>query len=84
MVTEWGMSPAIGMVRVARSGESLPREVEQEIRRIIDEMYDAARICIEENRDALDALAGALLEHETIDGDEVRRIVLQRETRLAA
>jgi cell division protease FtsH len=84
MVTEWGMSPAIGMVRVARSGDSLPREVEQEIRRIIEEMYDTARACIEQNRDALDALVDALLEHETIDGDEVRRIVAKREERLAA
>jgi cell division protease FtsH len=84
MVTEWGMSPAIGMVRVARSGDSLPREVEQEIRRIIDEMYEAAKTCIEDNRDALDALTKALLEHETIEGDEVRQIVAKQETRLAA
>ncbi|WP_262300118.1 ATP-dependent zinc metalloprotease FtsH [Microvirga sesbaniae] len=84
MVTEWGMSPAIGMVRVARSGDSLPREVEQEIRRIIDEMYAAARTCIEDNRDALDALTEALLEHETIEGDEVREIVAKQDTRLAA
>nr|WP_247654286.1 ATP-dependent zinc metalloprotease FtsH [Microvirga sp. HBU67558] len=84
MVTEWGMSPAIGMVRVARSGDSLPREVEQEIRRIIDEMYAAAKTCIEDNRDALDALTQALLEHETIEGDEVREIVAKLETRLAA
>jgi cell division protease FtsH len=84
MVTEWGMSPAIGMVRVARSGDSLPREVEQEIRRIIDEMYAAAKACIEDNRDALDALTEALLDHETIEGDEVRQIVAKQETRLAA
>src|SRR3712207_6227442 len=84
MVTEWGMSPAIGMVRVARSGDSLPREVEQEIRRITDEIYEAARACIEDNRDALDALTEALLEQETIEGDEVRRIVRKRQARLAA
>lgn len=84
MVTEWGMSPAIGMVKVARSGESFPREVEQEIRRIIEETYAAAKACIEDNREALDALVDALLEHETIEGDEVRRIVCLSETRLAA
>lgn len=84
MVTEWGMSPAIGMVKVARSGDSLPREVEQEIRRIIEEMYAAAKTCIEENRTALDALVDALLDHETIEGDEVRRIVSRQETKLAA
>jgi cell division protease FtsH len=84
MVTEWGMSPVIGMVRITRSGDSLPREVEQEIRRIIDEMYEAAKACIEDNRDALDGLTEALLEQETIDGDEVRRIVLKQKARLAA
>jgi cell division protease FtsH len=84
MVTEWGMSPAIGMVRVARSGDGLPREAEQEIRRIVEGMYEAAKACIEQNRSALDALAEALLERETIDGDEVRRIVAIREERLAA
>lgn len=84
MVAEWGMSPAIGMVRVARSGESLPREVEQEIRRIIEEMYAAAKACIAANRDALDALTDALLEHETIEGDDIRAIVAKEEARLAA
>nr|WP_279306689.1 ATP-dependent zinc metalloprotease FtsH [Microvirga solisilvae] len=84
MVTEWGMSPAIGMMKVARSGESFPREVEQEIRRIIEEMYAAAKTCIEDNREALDRLVAALLENETIDGDEVRRIVALSERRLAA
>jgi cell division protease FtsH len=84
MVTEWGMSPLIGMVRVPRSGDSLPREVEHEIRRIVEQMYDAAKTCIEENRDRLDALVEALLEQETIDGDEVRRIVSAQATRLAA
>jgi cell division protease FtsH len=84
MVTEWGMSPTIGMVKVARSGESFPREVEQEIRRIIEEMYAAAKACIEDNRDALDSLVDALLEHETIEGDEVRRIVSHRKARLVA
>jgi cell division protease FtsH len=84
MVTEWGMSPAVGMVRVARSNDSFPPEVEREIRRIVEEMYAAAKTCIEHNRDALDELVEALLEHETIEGDEVRRIVATREERLAA
>lgn len=84
MVAEWGMSPVIGMVKVARSGDSFPREVEQEIRRIVEEMYAAAKACIEDNREALDALVDALLEHETIEGDEVRRIVAPSHRRLAA
>ena len=47
-------------------------------------MYAAAKACIEDNRDALDALTEALLDHETIEGDEVRQIVAKQETRLAA
>jgi cell division protease FtsH len=47
-------------------------------------MYEAARACIEENRAGLDALTEALLERETLDGDEVRRIVAVRQERLAA
>jgi cell division protease FtsH len=84
MVTEWGMSPAVGMVRVARSNDSFPPDVEREIRRIVEEMYAAAKTCIEHNRNALDELVEALLERETIEGDEVRRIVATREERLAA
>jgi len=84
MVTEWGMSPAIGMVRVARGSDSFPAEVEREIRRIVEEMYAAAKACVERNRHALDALVEALLERETIDGDEVRRIVSTQEDRMAA
>ncbi|MCB5176495.1 ATP-dependent zinc metalloprotease FtsH [Microvirga lenta] len=84
MVTEWGMSSAIGMVRVSRSNDSFPPEVEREIRRIIEEMYAAAKTCIEHNRGALDTLVEALLERETIDGDEVRRIVSLADERMAA
>lgn len=84
MVTEWGMSPAIGMVRVSRANDSFPPEVEREIRRIVEEMYAAAKACIEHNRHRLDELVEALLERETIDGDEVRRIVCMRNERMAA
>jgi cell division protease FtsH len=84
MVTEWGMSPAVGMVRVARSNDSFPPDVEREIRRIVEEMYAAAKACIEHNRNALDELVEALLERESIEGDEVRRIVATGEERLAA
>jgi cell division protease FtsH len=47
-------------------------------------MYEAARACIEENREGLDALTEALLERETLDGEEVRRIVAIRRERMAA
>lgn len=84
MVTEWGMSPAIGMVRVVRENDSLPQEAEREIRRLIEEMYEAAKTCVQQNRDSLNALVEALLERETIDGEEVRRIVALEGEKMAA
>lgn len=84
MVTEWGMSPSIGMVRVLRENDALPPEAEREIRRIVEEMYNAAKVCIEQNREALDALVEALLDRETIDGEEVRRIAAMGGVKMAA
>jgi len=75
MVTQWGMSERIGMVRVAKGEASHDPTVEQEVRRIIEEAYGRAKRIIEENKAALDALTDALLERETLDGDDVRRIV---------
>jgi cell division protease FtsH len=41
--------------------------VDAEVRRIVDEEQEAARRVMAEHRDRLDALADALLEHETLD-----------------
>jgi cell division protease FtsH len=81
MVGRWGMSDAIGPVAVLSSdnrGPLLPgtdetseetqRLVDEEVRRIVDESYDEALALLREQRDKLDALAEALLEHETLDG----------------
>ena len=83
MVGRWGMSDAIGPIAVIPrdgSGPLLPgvaevspetqRLVDEEVRRIVDESYRAVLELLEQNRDKLDALAGALLEHETLDEDD--------------
>ena len=83
MVGRWGMSAAIGPVAVIPrdgSGPLLPgaaevsadtqRLVDQEVRRIVDESHDQVVALLEENRDKLDSLATALLEHETLDEDD--------------
>jgi cell division protease FtsH len=83
MVGRWGMSEAIGLVSVLpRPGNESPlfpgidgnapaestRElVDAEVRRIVDECYARALASLRENRDRLDSLAKALLEHETLD-----------------
>ena len=81
MVGRWGMSEAIGPVAVLPSddrGPLLPgadetseqtqRLVDEEVRRIVEESYDEVLGLLREHRDKLDALAEALLEHETLDG----------------
>ncbi|HET9112236.1 MAG TPA: ATP-dependent zinc metalloprotease FtsH, partial [Burkholderiales bacterium] len=91
MVTQWGMSPAMGTmvygenegeVFLGRSvtthksvSEATMQKVDAEIRRIIDEQYAIARQILEENRDKVEAMAKALLEWETIDSDQIKDIM---------
>jgi cell division protease FtsH len=83
MVGRWGMSPAIGPIAVLPrdgSGPFLPagtdaspdtqRLVDDEVRRIVDEAHEEVRKLLKANRDKLDALANALLEHETLDEED--------------
>jgi cell division protease FtsH len=80
MVGRWGMSAAIGpMAAIPRDGtrpilagatESSPETlalVDAEARRIIDESHRDVTTLLTDNRDKLDSLAAALLEHETLD-----------------
>jgi len=43
-------------------------EMDGEVRRLLDRLYEFTRTLLQEHRTALDALAAALLEHETLDG----------------
>jgi cell division protease FtsH len=51
--------------------EATAREIDQEIRSIVDAQYDVARQVVRVNRDKLDRLAQALLERETLDSEEI-------------
>ncbi|MBC7371040.1 MAG: ATP-dependent metallopeptidase FtsH/Yme1/Tma family protein [Bdellovibrionaceae bacterium] len=55
--------------------ESKAEEIDAEVFRIIDEGYKKALKILTENKDALERLTLALLEHETIDGHEVAMLV---------
>jgi cell division protease FtsH len=83
MVGRWGMSDRIGPIAVLPAeGQQQPflsdgsgpspatRElVDAEARRIVDECYGRALQLLRDNRDKLDRLARALLEHETLDAE---------------
>ena len=97
MVTQWGMSDALGpMVYGEEEGEiflgravtthrnvseATMQKVDAEIRRIIDQQFALARRLIDENRDKIEAMTAALLEWETIDADQINDIMQGREPR---
>ena len=80
MVGRWGMSEAVGPIAVlpsdgrgpllpgaSETSESTQRLVDEEVRRLVDEAHDEVTRLLGENRDKLDSLVDALLEHETLD-----------------
>ena len=79
MVGRWGMSGAVGPLAVlprpgsaplgdaGAASESLRKLVDDEVRRIVDGCYEQALDLLRTHRARLDALATALLEHETLD-----------------
>jgi len=91
MVMHYGMSDKLGMVlygdaneyvflgrdmmRSKEYSESTAQAIDSEIKRIIDEGFNAAKHIIETHRDKLELIANALLEHETLDGEQVTSIV---------
>jgi cell division protease FtsH len=83
MVGRWGMSQTLGPITtLPRDGTSpfLPgaaeiapdtqKLVDDEVRRIVAEAHDEVATLLTENRARLDALANALLQHETLDEDD--------------
>jgi cell division protease FtsH len=91
MVTEWGMSERLGLlnyagdedqtyggqavqVKGAYSDETL-KAIDEEMRRLVDEAWDATVKMIDENKDTLDKIAEALLKHETLDHDDLVTIM---------
>ncbi|MDE0701982.1 MAG: ATP-dependent zinc metalloprotease FtsH [Acidimicrobiaceae bacterium] len=90
MVTEWGMSSAVGPMSLSDNGPvflgaemmqsknyspDTAKLVDTEVRRILTESEDRCREILTEYRKALDFVARALLEHETISGSEVERLI---------
>jgi cell division protease FtsH len=91
MVLSWGMSERLGhmafgghqqqvflgeeIARRREYSEETAREVDEEIKAILDQAYDRAVSTLDEHRDGLDRLARALREKEEIAGEEVLEIV---------
>ncbi len=90
MVREWGMSNVVGpmawsshnqvflgdeMLAARDYSDETARVIDKEIQRILVEQEKRCRDLLTKHRQALDLVARALLEHETISGDEVDRLI---------
>jgi cell division protease FtsH len=90
MVTQWGMSEALGPIqyeeqqesylgyggpqRHAMSGDTA-KLIDSEIRKLVDGGYEKAKALLKKHKKQLDLLANALLEFETLSGDEIRELI---------
>jgi cell division protease FtsH len=59
--------------------EETARQIDLEVRRLIDEAYQSAHNIVETNADAMHRIAAALLERETIDAEEVKMLIEGKE-----
>lgn len=87
MVCEWGMSDVIGTLSIGETGEEVfigrewvqnknfsedtARKVDAEVKRIVEEAHERCRKLLEDNAEILHRIAQALLERETISGDDL-------------
>ena len=89
MVCEWGMGEGMGMMAYDRAdgsmfsqgtgspgmSEATAREVDAEIRRMLDVAYKRAKAILSDRMADLHRVASRLLEQETLDGDQLREML---------
>ncbi len=86
MVCEWGMSD-LGPLAYRKPGnsfeadrahilsEATAQRVDEEIRKVVVNAYNHARCIIEQNRQAVEMMAQALLEEESLEAEEIRALL---------
>ncbi len=94
MVVEYGMSDTLGPISYGRQqstflGQPLPEsrpyseqiaaEIDQEVKRIVDEAHDEVKKLMSENKDKLEKLAQQLLEKEIVEKEELAEILGKKE-----
>jgi len=91
MVCDWGMSEKLGPLTLGKKEEQIflgkelayhqnysektAMEIDQEIRRIVSESYERAKTLLSENLDTLHRIAQALLERETLEEEDINRLI---------
>jgi cell division protease FtsH len=91
MVCEWGMSDKLGAVAYdenhdqgymgigahheKRYSEETAKAIDLEVRQIVDEAHETARKIIEEHRAQVELMTQMLIEFETLDAEDIRKIL---------
>ncbi|MBV1916568.1 MAG: ATP-dependent zinc metalloprotease FtsH [Sphingomonadaceae bacterium] len=90
MVTKWGMSDKLGPLQYEQSqegylgmgqtqrtmaGEETNKLIDAEIRALVDGAHDRAVEVLKSQEDKLHLLAQAMLEYETLTGDEIKELI---------
>jgi cell division protease FtsH len=91
MVTQFGMSEKLGHITLGRRegliflgrdimeeknySEDTARQIDEEVKKIIEEGYEKAKGLLKQNEEKLRTLSNALLEKETLDGEEVKKLL---------
>jgi len=91
MVTRYGMSQRLGpmvfgekeeLIFLGREiseqrnyGDEVARQIDEEVRAIVTEAYETAQQILLQNRAVLDDMANALLEYETLDGEQLEELI---------
>ena len=93
MVTRWGLSDKVGAVDYSEEdsgkfyaaqktfSEDTGRIIDEEVKRIIEEALQSAKKILKDKKDDLEKLAQALLEYETLSGDEIKDLLAGKEIR---
>ncbi|OGT33592.1 MAG: ATP-dependent metalloprotease [Gammaproteobacteria bacterium RIFCSPHIGHO2_02_FULL_39_13] len=91
MVTKWGLSDAMGpltygeeqgevflgrsMTQRREVSDETNKQIDMEVRKIIDNAYETAKSVLKEHNDKLHIMADALMKYETIDDSQIKEIM---------
>lgn len=76
MVSNCGMSNAIGPVHIKeRPSSEMQSRIDAEVVKLLRDAYDRVKILLKKHEKALHTLANALIEYETLNAEEIKRIL---------
>ncbi len=89
MVRDWGMNDRVGFVFYGEDdsrqnyfdmgtkeySEDTAKIIDEEVKKLVDKLYEDTRVLLEANKDKVDALAKALIKYETLEASDVDRVM---------